>query len=127
MPTRRELIMNDIPGTDVLVPLQTEEKDLVPYPKSEYEVVMEMSLDKFRRKVNQMIGQGRMPTGWVNVVSNGKTLSLYQSMERRNVDGDEKSEMPSENSEAGAMGPKPLDIPGLEDEPDLYEDIEKDA
>lgn len=70
MPTRRELIMNgamemtkDIPGTDVLVPLQTEEKDLVPYPKSEYEVVMEMSLDKFRRKVNQMIGQGRMPTG----------------------------------------------------------------
>ena len=62
MPTKRELIMNqamemtkDIPGTDVLVPLQTEEKDLVPYPKSEYDVVMEMSLDKFRRKVNQMI------------------------------------------------------------------------
>ena len=59
--TRRELIMGaaemtkDIPATDVLVPLQTEEKDLTPYPKSEYEVVMEMSLDKFRRKVNQMI------------------------------------------------------------------------
>jgi len=30
--------------------------------------------------------------------------------------------MPCENSEAGALGPKPLYIPGLEDEPDLYED-----
>jgi hypothetical protein len=32
--------------------------------------------------------------------------------------------MPSENSETGGLGPKPLYIPGLEDEPDLYEDIE---
>lgn len=48
-------------------------------------------------------------------------------MERRNVDGDEKPEMPSQNSEADTVSPKPLDIPGLEDEPDLYEDIEKDA
>ncbi len=37
-----------------------------------------------------------------------------------------ESEMPIENSEVGTMGPKPLYIPGLEDEPDLYEDIEKD-
>lgn len=45
----------NIPANDVLVPLQTEEKDLTPYPKSEYDVVMEMNLDKFRKKVNQMI------------------------------------------------------------------------
>jgi hypothetical protein len=25
------------------------------------------------------------------------------------------------------MGPKPLYIPGLENEPDLYEDVEEDA
>ncbi|MBO7714765.1 MAG: hypothetical protein J6S85_14400 [Methanobrevibacter sp.] len=50
-------------------------------------------------------------------------------MIRRNIDAniDAKPEMPSKNSEAGTMGPKPLDIPGLEDEEDLYEDIEKDA
>lgn len=40
---------------DVLVPLQLEESDLTPYPKSEYEVVVEQDLDKFNRKINQLI------------------------------------------------------------------------
>lgn len=48
-------------------------------------------------------------------------------MIRRNVDSGAETEMPSQNSEDGTMGPKPLDIPGLEDEPDLYEDVTKDA
>ena len=52
---------------------------------------------------------------------------FYQAMIRWNVDLDEKPEMPSENSEAGGLGPKPLSIPGLEDEPDLYEDVIEDA
>jgi hypothetical protein len=45
-------------------------------------------------------------------------------MIRWNVDANVglKPEMPCENSEAGALGTKPLYIPGLEDEPDLYED-----
>lgn len=49
-------------------------------------------------------------------------------MIRWNVDAniDTKPEMPSENSETGGLGPKPLSIPGLEDEEDLYEDIKKD-
>ena len=97
----------NIPANDVLVPLQTEEKDLTPYPKSEYDVVMEMSLDKFKRKVNQMIWQGRMPTGWVNVISTSTGTRFYQSMERRNVDRDEDQPV--------------LHIDWLEDEPDLYD------
>ena len=48
-------------------------------------------------------------------------------MERWNVDYDEKPEMPSENSEVGGLGPKPLSIPGLENEEDLYEDVNEDA
>ena len=120
----------DIPASDVLVPLQLEEDELVPYPKSEYDVVCELTLDKFNRKVNQMIGQGRMPTGWVNVVQTPNWTRFYQSMERWNIDYDEKPEMPSEISEAGTMGPNaPLweGMKFLENEEDLYEDIDKDA
>lgn len=47
-------------------------------------------------------------------------------MERWNVDIAPEPEMPSEKSEAGCQGTEPLRIPGLEDEPDLYEDINKD-
>lgn len=48
-------------------------------------------------------------------------------MVRWNVDGGLKPEMPSKNSEGDTQGPKPLYIPGLEDEPDLYEDVTEDA
>lgn len=112
---------------DVLVPLQLEESDLTPYPKSEYEVVVEQDLDKFNRKINQLICNWWYPTWGVNVVQTTTWTRFYQAMERWNVDIDEKPEMPSGNSEAGTMGPKPLLIPGLEDEPDLYEDIDKDV
>lgn len=48
-------------------------------------------------------------------------------MIRRNVDSGADTEMPSQNSEDDTTGPKPLYIPGLEDEPDLYEDVTEDA
>ena len=130
--TRRELIMEaaemtkDIPATDVLVPLQQDEPELTPYPEIEYKVVEWNTMDKLVRDVNAHLKNGRQTEWWVQVVS-WQTTRFYQAMIRWNVDLDEKPEMPSQNSEAGTMGPKPLYIPGLEDEPDLYEDIDKDA
>lgn len=61
MPTRRELIMGteNAPATDILVPLQAEEKDLTPYPEVEYDVLFHTSLDKLIRDVNNKIEQGR--------------------------------------------------------------------
>lgn len=113
--------------TSVLTPLQVEEeKELAPYPKVEYIVVEAPTMDKLVRDVNSHLANGRVCDGGVQV-SNGAINRFYQSMERWNVDYEPESEMPSKNSEAGAMGGKPLYIPGLENEPDLYEDIEKDA
>lgn len=108
--------------TDILVPLQKDDVELKITPKSEYEVVVESSLYKFNNKVNDMISQWWFTTWWVSVVQTNTWTKFYQSMERRNVDFVEKSEMPSQNSEGDTQGPKPLYIPGLENEPDLYED-----
>jgi len=44
---------------DVLVPLQTEEKELAPYPAIEYDVLMHTNLDKLIRDVNNRLEQGR--------------------------------------------------------------------
>lgn len=134
MPTEREIIMDavdmtkDIPASDVLVPLQQEDKELAPFPEIEYKVVEAPTMDKLVRDVNNHLKNGRQ-TEWGVQVSSGSLTRFYQSMIRWNVDADidTKPEMPSENSKAGTMGPKPLDIPGLEDEEDLYEDITKDA
>lgn len=117
-----------IPWKDVLVPLMQEEKELTPYPQAEYKVIEGNTMDKLTRDVNSHLQNGRQTEWWVQVVS-GVSTRFYQSMIRWNIDAniDAKPEMPSKNSEAGTMGPKPLDIPGLEDEEDLYEDIEKDA
>lgn len=117
-----------IPWKDVLVPLMQEEKELTPYPQVEYKVIEGNTMDKLTRDVNSHLQNGRQTEWWVQVVS-GVSTRFYQSMIRWNIDAniDAKPEMPSKNSEAGTMGPKPLDIPGLEDEEDLYEDIEKDA
>lgn len=111
----------------ILTPSQQEDdKDLTPYPKTEYKIIEAPTMDKLVRDVNTHLANGRVCDGGVQV-SSGTVTRFYQSMERRNVDIEPESEMPSQNSEAGTMGPKPLYIPGLEDEPDLYEDIEKDA
>ena len=112
----------------VLTPIEwVEEKELTPQPEIEFDVVMEASLEKFKRKVNLMLWQWWQTGGWMNAVAVWTGIRFYQSMVRRNVDGGLKPEMPSKNSEASAQGSQPLHIPGLEDEPDLYEDVEKDA
>lgn len=121
-------MVKNIPATDVLVPLQQEDENLTPLPKVEYKIIESPTMDKLVRDVNAHLENGWVCDGWVQV-SNGTSTRFYQSMERRVVQGNPgpEPEMPSKNSEAGTMEPKPLYIPGLEDEPDLYEDIEKDA
>lgn len=111
---------------NILAPLQLEESNLTPPPRVEYKIIEAPTMDKLVRDVNTHLANGRVCDGGVQV-SSGTVTRFYQSMERRNVDIEPESEMPSENSEAGTMGPKPLYIPGLEDEPDLYEDISEDA
>ena len=111
---------------DILVPLQLEEKELSPYPGVEYKVIEAPTMDKLVRDVNSHLNNGRQTEWGIQVVS-GVSTRFYQSMIRWNVDSGLKPEMPCENSEAGTMGPKPLYIPGLEDEPDLYEDVNENA
>lgn len=127
-------------ANDILVPLQLEEKELTPYPEVEYKVIEANTMDKLIRDVNNHLKNGRQ-TEWGVVVSSGQMSRFYQAMIRWNVDLDEKPEdgvddwatlvakpeMPSENSEAGTTGPKPLSIPGLENEEDLYEDVNEDV
>ena len=119
-----EKIIND--WKDILVPLQLEEKELTPYPEVEYKVIEANTMDKLIRDVNNHLKNGRQ-TEWGVVVSSGQLSRFYQAMIRWNVDCGTKPEMPSENSKAGCQGTEPLHMPGLENEPDLYEDVEKDA
>ena len=97
----------DIPAKDVLVPMQSEETDLTPYPAIEYDVIMHYKLDKLIKDVNTRLEQWWQTEWWIQV-SNWASVMYYQTLIRRNVD-------------------KGLDIPGLEDEPDLYEDVEGDV
>lgn len=115
-----------IPWGDVLVPLQLEEKELTPYPEVEYKVIEANTMDKLIRDVNNHLKNGRQ-TEWGVVVSSGQLSRFYQAMIRWNVDCGTKPEMPSENSKAGGQGTEPLHMPGLENEPDLYEDVNEDA
>lgn len=114
-----------VPWKDVLVPLAQEEKEICPYPQVEYTIVEAPTMDKLVRDVNTHLANGRVCDGGAQI-SSGPIARFYQSMERRNVDCGPEPEMPSENSKAGGQGPEPLHIPGLENEPDLYEDIEKE-
>jgi len=112
---------------DVLVPLAQEEKEICPYPQVEYKIIEAPTMDKLVRDVNTHLANGRVCDGGVQV-SGGPIARFYQSMERRVVRGDfgPEPEMPSENSKAGCPGTEPLHMPGLENEPDLYEDVEKE-
>ena len=114
-----------VPWKDVLVPLAQEEKELAPYPQVEYTIVEAPTMDKLVRDVNTHLANGRVCDGGVQI-SSWPIARFYQSMERRNVDCGPEPEMPSENSKAGGQGPEPLHMPGLENEPDLYEDVEKE-
>lgn len=134
-------LTKDIPCSDILTPLSQEEQELTPYPEIEYKIIEATSMDKVVRDVNTHLNNGRQ-TEWGIQVAAGPVMKFYQSLVRWNVDLDKKheelvdeylskkspkSEMPSENSEAGAMGSKGLSIPGLENEPDLYEDLIEDG
>lgn len=46
-----------IPAKDVLVPMQSEETDLTPYPAIEYDVIMHYKLDKLIKDVNTRLEQ----------------------------------------------------------------------
>ena len=116
----------NISANDILVPLQLEESELTPYPKVEYDVIMHYKLDKLIKDVNKKLEQWWQTKWWIQV-SNWASVMYYQTLIRRNVDCGPEPEMPSENSKAGGQGLEPLHMPGLENEPDLYEDVEKDA
>lgn len=116
---------------NILTPLQQEDVELAPYPKVEYKIIEAPTMDKLVRDVNTHLANGRVCDGGVQVSGN-PIVRFYQSVERRVVRDDfgPESEMPSENSKAGAMGGAPALWEGmkfLEDEPDLYEDVEKDG
>lgn len=136
MPTEREIVMEamdmvkDIPAEDVLTPLQLEETELTPYPEIEYKIIESTSMDKLVRDVNNHLKNG-WQTEWGIQVASGNISRFYQSMIRWNVDANigTKPEMPSKNSETGSLGTNgPLweGMKFLEDEEDLYEDIDKD-
>lgn len=100
----------EIPWKDVLVPAPQEEVS-TPYPKVEYKIIESPTMDKLVRDVNIHLENGWVCDGWVQV-SNGTSTRFYQSMERWVATEDVDNV---------------IHIPGLENEPDLYEDIEKDA
>lgn len=65
-----EKIINDaiemtknIPGSDVLTPLSTEERELAPYPKVEYKIIESPTMDKLVRDVNVHLANGRVCDG----------------------------------------------------------------
>jgi len=88
MVTKREQIMNGSTVVeDILVPLQTEEKELAPYPAIEYDVLMHTNLDKLIRDVNNRLEQGRQ-TEWGVQVSSWPIITYYQALIRWNVDAD---------------------------------------
>lgn len=111
-----KLIMDE--AKDVLVPLQTEEKELAPYPKIEYDVLTHYKLDKLIRDVNKKMEQGRQTEWGIQVSTWGSTM-YYQAMVRWNVDLEEDRE----RQDVDLGEDKVIHIPGLEDEPNLYEDM----
>lgn len=124
-------LTDGISGSDVLTPLNQEEINLTPYPEIEFDVIVETTLDKFKRKLNDMSENWRHTEWGMNVVQTPVGMKFYQLMCRWNVDANigPKPEMPSKNSETGGLGPNaPLweGMKFLENEEDLYEDINKD-
>ncbi len=78
----------------------------------EYTIVASPSWAELIELVNTYIKEDWVTCWGVSAVRTSTWLRFYQAMERWNVNWEEKVW---------------LNIPGLEDEPDLYEDIEKDA
>ena len=103
----------DIPATDdILVPLQQEEIDLTPLPEIEYKIIEANTMDKLVRDVNSHLKNGRQ-TEWGVQIVNGQLTRFYQSMIRWVAREEETSFWEANKS--------------LENEPDLYEDVEWDV
>lgn len=107
-----ELVKN-IPSTDEpsLEKFESTEQPKVS-TTSEYIVIGSASGEDLIELVNTYMAEDWVTCWGVSVVQTSTWLRFYQAMERWNVNWEEKVW---------------LNIPGLEDEPDLYEDIEKDA
>ena len=96
----------DIPAKDILVPMQSEETDLTPYPQVEYMIVEAANMDKVVRDVNTQLQNGWQTEWGIQVVNTPTWTRYYQSMVRWNVDSGLKPEMPSQNSEDEYLGPQ---------------------
>lgn len=106
-------ITNDIPAKDILVPLQQpDEWELTPLPKIEYKIIEANTMDKLIRDVNTHLKNGRQ-TEWGVQVAVWQLTRFYQSMIRWVAREEETSFW-----EANKF---------LENEPDLYEDVEWDV
>ena len=102
-----------IPASDVLVPLQQpDEWELAPYPEIEYKIIEASTMDKLIRDVNNHLKNGRQ-TEWGVQVTVWQSTRFYQSMVRWVAKSEETSFWKANEF--------------LENEPDLYEDVEKDA
>lgn len=105
-------MVKGIPGTDVLVPLQTEEEEnLTPYPEVEYDVLIDSNLSKLIRNVNARLKNWWYCDGGIQVIATTTWTRYYQAMERWVVKDEPLWEW----------------LKFLEKEPDLYEDIKWDA
>lgn len=103
----------NIPASDVLVPLQQpDEWELAPYPEVEYKIIEANTMDKLIRDVNLHLKNGWQTEWWVQVTV-WQTTRFYQSMIRWVAKSEETSFWKANEF--------------LENESDLYEDIEKDA
>ena len=75
----------DIPWTDVLTPILTEEEaqeDESFNYRAEYLVVMEKTLDKFERKMNEASSQWWYPSGGMTVCQTSTGNTFYILLER---------------------------------------------
>ena len=109
-----EMVMN-IPSTDT-TPLEKFENTEQPKVSltPEYTIIGSASGEDLIELVNTYMVEDWVTCWGVSVVRTSTWIRFYQAMERWRPNCGLKPEMPSENSEADTMGPKPLYIPGLE-------------
>lgn len=104
-------LTSGISWRDILTPLNEEEIDLVPLPEIEYKIIEANTMDKLIRDVNAHLKNGRQ-TEWGVQVATGNLTRFYQSMIRW-VAREETSFWKTNKF--------------LENEEDLYEDVENNA
>ena len=105
-------LTSGISWRDILTPLNEEEIDLAPLPEIEYKIVEWNTMDKLIRDVNAHLKNGRQ-TEWGVQVVNWQTTRFYQSMIRWVAKTEETTFWMTNKF--------------LENEPDLYEDVDQDG